>query len=97
MKLSGARVREGLPKGDLATLLGRSKQTIQSWIDRGWLKGRPEGKLRVDDALRVSETDLLEFWQRHPREILFHRWSRERLEWFLSLLAELAVSASSKA
>jgi transposase len=94
MKLSSARVREGLPKGDLAALLGRSKETIQSWIDRGWLKGRYEGKLRVHDTLRVSETDLLEFWQKHPEEILFHRWNRERLEWFLSLLAELAVRSS---
>jgi hypothetical protein len=30
----------------------------------------------------------LEFWQNHPEEILFHRWSREGLEWFLSLLSE---------
>jgi DNA-binding transcriptional regulator YiaG len=90
--LSSARVREGLTKSDLAELLGRSKKTIQIWIDRGWLKGCREGTLRVDDTIRFFERDLLEFWQNHPEEILFHRWSREGLAWFLSLLSELAVA-----
>jgi hypothetical protein len=92
INLSSARVREGLTKSDLAELLGRSKKTVQIWIDRGWLKGCREGTLRVDDTIRVFERDLLEFWQNHPEEILFHRWSREGLEWFLSLLSELAVA-----
>ena len=85
INLASARVREGLTKSDLSELLGRSKKTIQIWIDRGWLKGYHEGTLRVGDTIRVFERDLLEFWQNHPEEILFHRWSREGLEWFLSL------------
>jgi transposase len=94
INLSSARVREGLTKSDLAELLGRSKKTIQIWMDRGWLKGYHEGTLRVGDTIRVFERDLLEFWQNHPEEILFHRWSREGLEWFLSLLSELAVAGT---
>ena len=92
MNMSSARVREGMTKTDLAVLLGRRKETIQSWIDQGWLRSRHEGKLRLDDTVRVSEHDLLEFWQKHSEEIPFYRWSREGLEWFLSLISELAVN-----
>jgi hypothetical protein len=44
----------------------------------------------------VSESDLLEFWQNHPEEILFHRWKRDGIEWFLGLLSEREVVKTSE-
>lgn len=86
--VSSIRVREGLTKTELAKMIGRTPTTAQKWIDLGWLKGSYEGKERRDDTFRVSESELLRFFRAHPEELPFHRWSREGLEWFLSLLAD---------
>jgi transposase len=94
--LSSGRVRDGLTKIDLAEMLGRSRKTIRHWIHQGWLKGCYERKQGCHDIIRVSEGDLLEFWQNHPEEILFHRWRRDGIEWFLGLLSEREVAKTSE-
>jgi hypothetical protein len=83
---SSARVREGTTKTELAEMMGRRRRTVQSWIDLGWLKGHYEGKQRSDDSFRISDRDLYEFCRTHPQELLFHRWTREGLQWFLSVI-----------
>ena len=85
---TSARVRDGLTKQDLAELIGRCPKTIQRWIDLGWLKGHYEGKQRGDDAFRISEQNFRGFWQKHPNELPLHRWRREGLEWFLTVIGD---------
>jgi len=85
---TSVRVRDGLTKGELAALIGCSQKTVQRWIDQGWLKGHYEGKLRPDDTFRISDEHFREFWWRHPDEAPLHRWSREGLEWFLTVIGE---------
>ena len=94
--LSSGRVRDGLTKIDLAEMLGCSRKTIRHWIHQGWLKGCYEGKRRVHDTIRVSESNLLEFWKNHPEEILFRRLNRDGIEWLLGLLSERAVVKTSE-
>jgi len=96
LHVMSGRVRDGLTKIDLAETLGCSRKTIRQWIHQGWLKGRYDGRLRGHDTIRVSESDLLEFWRSHPEEVLFHRWKREGIEWFLGLLSELASIKTSE-
>ena len=84
------RVREGSTKNQLAELIGSSPKTIQKWIDVGWLKATYEGKNRSDDSIRISDKQFLEFWRRHPEQVLVHRWNREALEWLVLLLGEMA-------
>jgi transposase len=83
---SSTRVREGTTTTELAEMMGRGRRTVQSWIDLGWLKGHYEGKQRSDDSFRSSDRELYEFCRAHPEELLFHRWTREGLEWFLSVI-----------
>ncbi len=85
---SSTRVREGTTKSELAKMMGRSRRTVQCWIDLGWLSGRYEGKQRSDDSFRISDRDLYDFCKAHPEELLFHRWTREGLEWLLSVMEE---------
>ncbi|MGH9424839.1 MAG: hypothetical protein ACRD2L_00810, partial [Terriglobia bacterium] len=61
-----------------------------SWIDLGWLSGRYEGKQRSDDSFRISDRDLYDFCRNHLEELFFHRWTREGLEWLLSVIGESA-------
>lgn len=93
--VSSIRVREGLTKTELAKMIGRTPTAVQKWIDLGWLKGGYEGKDRRDDTFRVSESELLKFFRAHPEELPLHRWSREGLEWFLSLLSDWTSSGTS--
>lgn len=88
IKASSVRVRDGFTKTELARLVGRRPRTVQQWIDLGWLRGRYEGKLRRDDTFRISESNFREFWRSHPEEVPLHRWSREGLEWLLSVIGE---------
>jgi hypothetical protein len=87
---TSTRVREGSTKNQLAELIGSSPKTIQKWIDVGWLKATYEGKNRSDDSIRISDNQFLEFWRRHPEQVLVHRWNREALEWLVLLLGEMA-------
>src|SRR5262249_16899866 len=48
-----ARIREGTSRKELAAILHRSPQTIQRWIDNGWLKARCDGTQRNDDTVRI--------------------------------------------
>ena len=89
---TSTRVREGSTKNQLAELIGSSPKTIQKWIDVGWLKATYEGKNRSDDSIRISDNQFLEFWRRHPEQVLVHRWNREALEWLVLLLGEMAES-----
>ena len=89
---SSTRVREGTTKSELAKIMGRSRRTVQAWIDLGWLMGRYEGKQRSDDSFRISDRDLYEFCRNHPEELVFHRWTREGLEWFLAIEAQLSTA-----
>jgi hypothetical protein len=93
--VSRIRVREGLTKTELAKMIGRTPTAVQKWIDLGWLKGGYEGKDRRDDTFRVSESELLKFFRAHPEELPLHRWSREGLEWFLSLLSDWTSTGTS--
>ena len=90
MGQTSTRVREGSTKNQLAELIGSSPKTIQKWIDVGWLKATYEGKNRSDDSIRISDNQFLEFWRRHPEQVLVHRWNREALEWLVLLLGEMA-------
>ncbi|MCI0624797.1 MAG: hypothetical protein L0387_24665 [Acidobacteria bacterium] len=91
---SSTRVREATTKSELAKMMGRSRRTVQAWIDLGWLKGRYEGRRRSDDSFRISDRDLYEFCRNHPEELFFHRWTREGLEWFLAIEAQLSTLSS---
>ena len=96
LHLASGRVRDGLTKIDLAETLGCSRKTIRHWIRQGWLKGCYDGQQRDHDTLRVSESDLLDFWKNHPDELLYRQWKPEAIEWFLGLLSELAVIKTSE-
>jgi hypothetical protein len=72
----------------LATVVGCSPKTVQQWIDLGWVKGSYEGKHRQDDAFRMTDQAIRRFWETHPEELPFHRWSREGLEWFLAVMVD---------
>jgi hypothetical protein len=76
--------------------VGQSPKTLQQWIDLGWLKGRYEGKQRQDDAFRVTEDAFRRFWENHPEKLPFHRWSREGLEWFLTVMADAVHLQSAR-
>lgn len=89
------RVREGFTKTELAKMIGRTSTTVQKWIDLGWLRGSCEGKRRIDDTFRVSDSELLRFFKAHPDELPLHRWSREGLEWFSSLLTDQTSADSN--
>jgi hypothetical protein len=88
-----ARVTDGHTKTELAQFLGRSPQTVQRWIDRGWLKGRHEGKQRQDDTLRVTDEDFRSFWKKHSWEVPFHTLSRDGMEWFFSVMIDIPLNA----
>ena len=90
MGQTSTRVRVGSTKNLLAEVVGSSPKTIQKWIDVGWLKATYEGKNRSDDSIRISDNQFLEFWRRHPEQVLVHRWNREALEWLVLLLGEMA-------
>lgn len=83
------RVQDGHTKEELATYLKRSKKRIQSWIDRGWLKARYEGKNRTDDTLRITDQDFRTFWKQHPWEVPFYRLDRDGLLWFCSVMHDV--------
>ncbi len=87
-----ARVTDGHTRRELAQFLGRSPQTVQRWIDHGWLKGRYEGKQRQDDTLRVTDKDFRSFWKKHPWEIPFHPLSRDGMEWFFSVMIDIPMN-----
>ena len=83
------RVQDGHTKEELAKYLGRSKKTIQNWLDQGWLKARYEGKNRKDDTLRVTDEDFRSFWKQHPWEVPFYKLSHEGLLWFCSVMHDV--------
>jgi hypothetical protein len=83
------RVQDGYTKSELATYLGRSKKTIQRWVELGWLKGRYEGKQRSDDTLRITAADFRTFWKKHPWEVPFHRLSKDGLLWFCIVMHDI--------
>ncbi len=83
------RVQDGHTKEELAKYLGRSKKSIQNWIDQGWLKARYEGKNRKDDTLRVTDADFRSFWKQHPWEVPFYKLSHEGLLWFCSVMYDV--------
>jgi hypothetical protein len=79
-------------KTELAELTGRSPRTVQKWIEIGWLKGRYDKRPRQNDPFRICEDNFYEFWQRHREEVPLHRWSREGLEWLLTMVGEASLS-----
>ena len=83
------RVQDGHTKEELARYLGRSKRTIQNWIDQGWLKARYEGTNRNNDTLRVTDEDFRSFWKQHPWEVPFYKLSHESLLWFCSIMHDV--------
>jgi hypothetical protein len=84
-----ARVSDGHTKSELAEYLGRSKRTIQRWIDERLLKARYEGKNRADDTLRITDEDFRAFWKKHPWEVPLHRLSHDGLLWFCSIMFDV--------
>jgi hypothetical protein len=90
--LLSARVRDGHTKMELSKYLGRSPKTIQSWIDRGWLKGRYEGKQRSDDTLRITDEDFRTFWKNHPSAVPLYTLDQEGLEWFVSVMFDIPLN-----
>ncbi len=58
------RVRTGFSRKDIAELLGVGTQTVQRWMDRGWL-----GKVHeTNNGNRVSEANVRKFIREHHAE-----------------------------
>jgi hypothetical protein len=87
-----ARIREGTTRKELAAILHRSPQTIQRWIDNGWLRVRYDGKQRSDDTVRITDEDFRAFYKKHPWEIPFYTLKAEGLEYFFSVMIDIRNS-----
>jgi hypothetical protein len=87
-----ARIREGTTRKELAAILHRSPQTIQRWINSGWLKARHDGKQRSDDTIRITDEDFRAFYKKHPWEVPFYTLRREGLEYFFSVMIDIRNS-----
>ena len=87
-----ARIREGTTRKELAAILHRSPQTIQRWIDSGWLKARYDGTQRSDDTARITDEDFRAFYKKHPWEVPFYTLKAEGLEYFFSVMIDIRNS-----
>jgi hypothetical protein len=71
--------KDSFTKYTLAVALHVRPETIESWINRGWLKAREietaGGKRSVIDA-----EDFCEFCKRHTRDVVGNRLTKERLD-----------------
>ena len=78
----GANAKMGkdcFTKGTLAIALHVRPDTVEGWIDRGWLKAT---KIEMGRGKRVviQAEDFCEFCRKHTKDVVGHRLTKERLD-----------------
>jgi hypothetical protein len=71
--------KDGWTKYVLASFLHVRPQTVQEWVDRGWLKAHKEGTATLP-RLVIRRDDFLKFFRRHPDALLQGDVREDRLE-----------------
>jgi hypothetical protein len=71
--------KDGWTKYVLASFLHVRPQTVQTWVDRGWLKAHKEGTATLP-RLVISSDDFLRFLKQHPAAVFQGHLRKDRLE-----------------
>jgi hypothetical protein len=71
--------KDSFTKYTLAVALHIRPETIEGWIERGWLKAK-EVELARGKRVIIEAEDFCEFCRKHTRDAVGHRLSQERLD-----------------
>jgi hypothetical protein len=79
MKIPAALTQDNLSKSKLAALLRVHVDTVNSWIQNGWLTATPVQAGKVNRTV-IKPDDLFEFCEKHRDAIIGNRLNLARLE-----------------
>lgn len=71
--------KDSFTKYTLAVVLHVHPETVQSWINRGWLKTR-ELETSSGKRLIIEAEDFCEFCRQHTKDVVGNRLTKERLD-----------------
>lgn len=71
--------KDSFTKYTLAVALHVRPETIESWINRGWLKARTQTTCGVNRII-IEAADFCEFCRTHTKDVVGNRLTKERLD-----------------
>lgn len=71
--------KDSFTKYALAAILHVRPDTVDSWINRGWLKAR-EVELARGKRIIIEAEDFCDFCRQHTRDVIGNRLHKERLD-----------------
>ena len=71
--------KDSFTKGTLAVALHVRSETVESWINRGWLKAT-EIETGAGKRIMIQAEDFCEFCRKHTKDVVGNRLTKERLD-----------------